>query len=50
MAPQGRVDAARETHRETHAGVGLFVHDAASLCRLHYSIDRGERIALGTWR
>ena len=29
------VDAADETH----AGVGLFFHDVASLCRVHYSID-----------
>ena len=33
----GVVDAAHETY----AGVGLFFHDAASLCRLHYSIEAG---------
>jgi len=33
----GVVDAADETH----ARVGLFFHDAVSLCRLHYSIDAG---------
>jgi hypothetical protein len=26
---------------ETHARVGLFVHDAASLCRRNYCIDAG---------
>jgi hypothetical protein len=31
----GIVDAAHEAH----AGVGLFLHDALSLCCLHYSID-----------
>jgi hypothetical protein len=33
----GSVDAADETH----ARVGLFLHDASSSCRLHYSIDTG---------
>jgi hypothetical protein len=35
------VDAARETPRETHAGVGLLVHDDVSLSGLHYGIDAG---------
>ena len=26
---------------ETHAGVGLFFHDAAFLCLAHHSIDAG---------
>jgi hypothetical protein len=40
MQANGVVDAADETY----AGVGLFFHDAASLCRLHYSysIDAGS--------
>jgi len=37
MEADGILDAADETH----AGIGLFFHDAASLCRLHYSIDAG---------
>jgi len=34
------LDAARETHRETHARVGLFFH-GVFLGLLHYSIDAG---------
>lgn len=33
----GVVDAADETH----AGVGLFVHERSSLCRLNYEIGIG---------
>jgi len=36
---QVEADGVLDAADETHAGVGLFFHDAVSLCRLHYSID-----------
>jgi hypothetical protein len=35
VKPDGVIDAADETH----ARVGLFIHERSSLCRLNYSID-----------
>jgi len=36
---QVQADRILDAAHETHAGVGLFFHDALSLCRLNYSID-----------
>jgi hypothetical protein len=38
---QEQADRILDAADETHAGVGLVSHDAASLCGLHYSIDTG---------